>query len=393
MFKSIEYLPLTTEVLHSNLQADPEKALLHKHEMALVYQCALSEQRLIELCDRLVNTLEFVEDRLLAYRHVTDILLCRTLMQSLICSRNGDSSYYRAYRRTNGTKIMPPREQLRAICIGGFKHWGTMYGSLGYFLNIALPHHYASPSELVRTSVNTYLSRLDSQFFGMETDLPRRLIQLINEDNSLSADWLIYTHGTRLLRVVDYVWPTMQHLKFFREWLVKVEYSVEQKCPLVKKVKKIWYEAGISVTNWPLELVYFELPALWGQLYSDLIVVIKQGGESELAAEALRAMPLTTDPDGLRYAQEGLLRLLPGPAGYDLYLMTLASELINRAHIVSCGHEINQAIEKRILGLMHLASLLLKKSSVEEVRTLGKDIGEACGSPFKGSWITDLEVE
>lgn len=422
MFNTFDYLPIDEPLLQSDIQSDPDLSLAYKRQMALVHHAAHCENRLLELSKYSTKATKETFDYQEALYYYTTSLLCQLLSLSAIASEGKEAPHYIKIKRLLGKeKRLPPPERLRDISYGMNLSWGAMYGTLGYYLFLGSPTHYATPSELIRQATLSYLSFLGSNFIDTDTEsLIYQLINLINTDNSLEGDWNLYSFPRHLIFALDDVRECYPHLIFLEQWLPKLEewytsnYHMGGGLPhllsddrqegraytTLIKVGQLWLRHGQKVDLLPYNYIHQIAIDTWGAFYSDLVITLKQTeydmslpvAPNSLAdfllAPALQTIRVTSNPDWYRYGTDTLLRQLIG--GYDMFLIAIASELVNRSHILS-NPETPTNI-KRCLGLLHLASLTLKKSSLVRVRQLGVLIGESCGSPYTDISITKLEA-
>jgi hypothetical protein len=422
MFNTFDYLPIDEPLLQSDIQSDPSLSLAYKHQMALAHHAALCENRLLELSKYSTKAAKETFDYQEALYYYTTSLLCQLLSLSGIASEGKEAVHYVKVKNLLGReKRLPPPERLRDISYGMNLSWGAMYGSLGYYLFLGTPAHYASPSQLIRQAVLSYLSFLGSNFIDTDTEsLIYQLINLINTDSSLEGDWNLYSFSRHLIFALDDVRDCFPHLVFLEGWLLELEewYSSNYRSggglpnllsddrqerrayQTLAKAGQLWLRHGQKVDSLPYNYIHQLIPDTWGGFYSDLIVTLKQteydmslpvapGSLAErLLVPALQTIKVTSNPDSYRYGTDTILRQLIG--GYDTFLICISSELVNRAHTLS--NPANPTNIKRCLGLLHLASLTLKKSSLSRVRQFGDLIGTSCGSPFTNPSITNLEV-
>ena len=422
MFKTFDYLPIDEPLLQSDIQSDPILSLEYKRQMALVHHAALCENRLLDLSKFATRACHEATDYQEALYYYTTTLLCQLLSLSAIASDGKEAPHYIKAKRIIGKeKRLPTPERLRDISYGMNLSWGAMYGTLGYYLFLAPPVHYSSPSQLIRLAVNSYLSFLGSSFIDTEAEgLIYQLINLIATDSTLEGDWNLYSASRGLIFALDDVSECFPNLAFLEGWLPQLEewytsnYRIGGGLPdlytedkqerraynTLVKAGQHWLRHGQPAKDLAYNYIHQLNPDSWGGFYSDLVITLKQteydtslpiapGTLAErLLAPALSVIKLTSNPDAYRYGADVLIRQLIG--GYDMYLISIASELVNRSHILSNPEA--PANIKRCLGLLHLASLTLKKSSLSKVRGLGDTIGHSCGSPYLEPLITNLEA-
>lgn len=418
MFNTLEFLPIDTDLLNLDYRSDTELAIEVKQQLAFVHHCVTCERRFSNLSTLSLNTMRQASNDQEMLNAFTIIALCRVLTISTLHDKGNVTPFYRnIVNRQGRDKILPTKQTLREITYGVRLSWGAMYGSLGYNLFFGSPIHYATPSQLLRAANLVFISRLGSK--NIDTPLEPLLYdfnQLVNNPEP-QADITIYKYPYYLLDALDHVAPLLKHLEFLNKWLPIVHnlylqfietdstpnlngVQDERAYSTIKRVAQLTFKYGYDFTN-PLiyNCVYHQLPEAWGAFYSDLVITLKQtpydlsqvelrgSFASEYLVPALRVIPVHSDPDLYRYAASQLLNDL---GCFDLLLLSLAGELITRANILT--HPTNDAELKRPLGLLHLASLLLKRSSIQVIRDLGVACAKVSGSPYQYPLITDLLV-
>lgn len=422
MFNSFDYLPIDEALIQSDIQSDPDLGLTYRLQLALVHHAGHCENRLASLSRFASSAVTHTSDYQQALYFFTTSLLCQLLSLPAIYSDGQESAHYIKYKRVVGKdKLLPPQELLRDISYGMNLSWGAMYGTLGYYLFMGAPTHYATPSQLVRQGALSYLSSLGARSLdtGVEP-LVYKLINLIQADDSLDADWALYAGVRDLIRYMDYVGEVYPHLLFLEHWLPMLEdwyasaFRLGGGLPFLDtedrqerrayetliRLGRLWVRFGQAPNSLAYKYMHHLAPDTWGEFYSDLVIALKQteydmslpvkagGLGDKLLVPALQTIKVTTDPDTYRYGADSIIRELPW--GYDFFLICIASELANRAHILS-NPEAPSNI-KRCLGLLHLSSLCLKRCSLNKPRLIGQVIANACGSPYTGTSVTNLEV-
>lgn len=422
-FKTLDYLPIDESILDSDIRSDPELALTAKRQMAFAHHCLQCEARLENLTSLSLSSLRSSNEERESIHFFTILLISRLLSISAIHDEGIETPAYKRYKAAIGKdKRLPSPERLRAISYGISLSWGTMYGSLGYYLHFGNPIHYASPSQLARAASTAYLSILGSNLLDTPTeDVIYSLLQLL-EDPSLEADWGIYSSISFLLDTLDSVDRAFNYLHFMQSWLPSLiswfagdfnsalpiptlptkqdARAYETLCRLGKLLIAYGYDYSTPLS---FEYIHQLLPDSWGALYSDILIALKQTAydmslpievgslADKLLVPALKVIPPTADPDGFRYGTQTLIESL-GVGGFDMFCIAIAIELINRCHILTVPSRYDTEDLKRPLGLLHLSSLVLKRSSLQSIRALGIQIGKVCGSPYTGKAVIDLGV-
>jgi hypothetical protein len=102
--------------------------------------------------------------------------------------------------------------------------------------------------------------------------------------------------------------------------------------------------------------------------------------EEELLTELLNNISAVKEPYNYFNARNVLLESLCPPSGYSLLLIMLASNLLNRAYIVSYNNRFTNTnifetdSYKRVLSLLGYCGILLIKTSLPHVQSLGINI-------------------
>ncbi len=412
-----EFLSLdTTGIEGGLLQADQPlaKVLDYRKQLNLALNNLGAESRLANYQGQLKKLLPNQEEiRISDLNKVLESYLCTLLSTSTIGSLDGknlSSHFCRRKLLVAGHFQGATSDFLDTLVFTNQKTWGTSYGTLGYQLNrLSKLEHYLSPSEIVELTSRSY--------FGLESifqTLGLRLQTLMNQD-SLDADYLLYQTSIELVNLESFKQVNKQ-FQFYQSWLPKViefylsplrsgtplqSQTLNQKSAqeTLSQIAQYCLRLGIeTIPNLTYELMHQTLaPAFFSFLdelsalrASSLYDLTNAGTSLEelLVIELLTEIPSNTQSN-IRTLNYQILKEL-GPGGFNLFLVTLASVLLNRAYILS--HP-TQTIYKdyliypiqinlpelllligRLYKLLYYAGYLLLKSNLEHLQGLGKNL-------------------
>lgn len=436
-FKHLEILPLdeTNLIVNDN----PESNLQSKACINLAFNALNSTNRLININNinsaSSNNTISFLNLSYNLESLLTTLLTVNTI--SNIDNTQLSSHYLKRQSNINANKILPSFSYCQNLTFTRFKNWAGLYGTLSYYINLLEQYdEYLTPSQIVHEASKSLFQYCKQVIFNSQilNNLSRDLLltyydQAINllDNDSIEADKQIYNLSINIILSHPLIRQTYNELNFYKVWLKKV-FEWKQKLTSNNSVLtiidnpssntdranntlinciNIFNQSGFDINTLNSinkKFIFQEHSNNLQELISSLAeerrnsTFIKIDGNNNTLAEELTIEFLDNISKfrqnlDFNNASNIIQETFCPPAGYCLILVTAASNLINRAYILSYNNINNNEdletseVYKRIQRLLGLASILLIKTGNPTIQILGQNTLKT----FK-LYITDIDI-
>lgn len=344
MYKCDDYLVMDCDTAALS-KTSPEAMAKYQRELAAVYNTIHSQDRLIDL----MAIEQGVDGTLLS-------LLC-TLLSISVINTPGRSKHYNYYIQVQGKGKKLPSTYLMDRLNNHECVWGFPYGSLGYPMYY-YPTTYMHPSRMVQVCIDHYLGSNASSNIGHYKEPIQQVL-----DN-------LRVMGMALPKVVD--------------WYVEGGYQYNPSTDMGRKayitlstMARVWLQSGLSPIS-EGDVLHLTLPPQWRPLYEELVHIRRAcewvpssstGTVIEELLLPLMSVSVLSDPHGLRTTMSYVLGIC-APGGWDLLLVVLAAQVINRAYVAAYNNpgepsiDIGEAgrllLQAHGLPLQRLGSLVME---------------------------------
>jgi hypothetical protein len=309
MYKADDYMVMDCDTAALS-KTSPEAMAKYQRELAAVYNTIHSQDRLIDL----MAIEQGVDGTLLS-------LLC-TLLQVSVINSPGRSKHYGYYVQVHGKGKKLPSTYLMDRLNNHECVWGFPYGSLGYAMYY-YPTTYMHPSRMVEVCADHYLG------VNATTDITQYKEPIQRVLNNL--------------QVMGAALPSILY------WYVEGGYQYSPTNDMERKayttlssMARVWLQSGLSPTS-EGDVLHLTLPPQWRPLYEELVHIRRAcewvpsnstGTVVERLLLPLMSISVLSDPQGLRTAMSYVLGIC-APGGWDLLLVVLAAQVINRAYVAA----------------------------------------------------------
>ena len=419
-FKHLEYLPLDEDNLVVN--DDPESNLRSKSCINLGFiglNTITRFKKIGAINAQYIQGIDFLD---VSYALESALMTLLTL-DTISNPQHTEVTEHYSKRNVSisANKILPSFGYCQNLTFTGFKPWGGLYGTVAYYINLLEDYEeYYTPSEIAYFSINSlidysrsvsynaYINNANTDYLLMSEFYERA--KTIIDDESLEADKKIYDLSKNIILTSPLIQESYAELRFLIEWIPKVfdwylanlsKYNLQVKeAPTTNEQRAIntlfkviiaTYENGFSKqfsSNMPAKFIKQSLPSntynlleAVGNIRSTITYVIENESiksEAELLTiELMENLSKFRQPSDYFKASNTILETFAPPGGYDLFLVALATQLVNRAYILSYKN-INSAeniflsdVYKRVNKLIGYAGILLIKTSLPHAQTFG----------------------
>lgn len=267
--------------------------------------------------------------------------------------------------------------------------WGGMYGSIAYNLFLQNNNsHYLSPSEISRSCIKYYLN-LDNTI----KDWNSQVLTSISNSNQI-ADSDLYNHQVKVFKYLG-IEDLFSSLNFLSNFLPSLIYTYENQViqsTILEEIVVACYKRGYSYDNiddLAFNYIHQNISSTFEDLYLDLALIRKKTSTTRGITEEDKLINSFVDEfnpiSNIRNKSYLMLKELFPPGGYNTLLVSIASELLNRAYILS--HYSNtqfsselasstkvDSLVKRINSLLYYAGYSLRKSNLNSFNILGNNL-------------------
>lgn len=423
-FKHLEFLPLDEDNLVVN--NDPESNLRSKAciNLGFVGVNTISRFRNIAKINALTQqgSSSFLD---LTYS-LESLLMAVLSLDTISNPQHTDITEHYKKRQISisSNKILPSFGYCQNLTFTGFKPWGGLYGTLSYYMNLLEDYEeYYTPSEIAYYSAKSLLNYSKgvtyNAYIGQSTvdhllisEFYQQALDEINKEDFLS-DKKIYDLSKNIILASPLVREVHSELRFYTKWLQKVidwfsnlerqnlDTSVKEQPSTnqdrarntLLKVVYALYENGFNQSfnaNISAKFIKQTIPTNLFNLLAALGVIRKESTyveevnplteEESLTIEFYNSVSKFRNNYDYNKASNIILEGFTPPGGYALFQIMLASQLINRAYILSYRNikrSDNLFLTDeyiRITKLLGYAGILLIKTSLPHVQLLGVNI-------------------
>lgn len=344
MYRHDDYMVMDCDTAALS-KTSPEATIKYQRELAAVYNTIHSQDRLIDL----MSIERGVDGTLLS-------LLC-TLLGVSVINTPGRSKHYSYYVQVHGKGKKLPSTYLMDRLNSHECVWGFPYGSLGYPMYY-YPTTYMHPSRMVHVCADHYVGpNANSNIDHYKEPIGGVLynLQVMGAALPRISDW--YVEGGH-----EYS-PTTD--------MERKAYST------LSAIARVWLQSGLSPIS-DRDLLHLTLPPQWRPLYEELIHLRKAcewvpssstGTVVEQLLLPLMSASVLSDPQGLRTAMSYILGVC-APGGWDLLLVVLAAQAINKAYVaaysspwdppIDIGEAGRLLLQAKALPLQRLGKLVME---------------------------------
>lgn len=440
--KHIELFPIND--LDITPSDNIKQTLLGKSCLNLSFQSLTTVKRLkslLSLRNSRLTSVNFtsIQSTLHDYNALLEEFLITVLQLPSISDMNRTklTEHYKKYKiGVNNNKILPSNNYCENLMFTNFRNWGGIYGTLGYYINLLEQYEeYLTPSQLIFKCTEGLLNFIDAiqlqKLLFNEDDvnaqviinLNTRLRNLMSQD-SQTADLAIYNMFKDYLidLKLSETFINLQFLESYIPQLIKWyfqrydlrgipeppntpsdEKTLAAYNTLIQLSKAcIFYGVDDSnINKIGVGFVYQFLSSRYNNLFSEFIRIRNstlyvqtdeppQNTEQELLETLLNNINSTTNPERLNTDSAIILQNVAPPGGFNLWILTLAANLLNRAYILTHRNNIidtsdieSNRVYKRAIALQVRAGILLLKSSLKELQVFGLNLIS----------VTNIEIE
>lgn len=289
-----------------------------------------------------------------------------------------------------------------------YRVWGANFGSLGYYLYLMQSNkHFAHPSKLVRMSVEELIKRLEMPNFVT------KVLSLISSDK-LVDDYNLYQTSSSLIKELE-LNKAINQLQFYEEWVQEllIWYSSISQSNIVNPYKEntsayksfnLLIEMSQSLVRLGLYIESFKnLPYKF--LHQEIDLVVLEGIQTIVTLRKQKQFEITTDLSNEEKllsklfinikvintaefitAESYRLLSLNLIGGLNMWLTTIAAELVNRAYILTFNQYSNSnlypiennegliSLMDRVYKLIFYAGYCLKKTNLNHLQLIGSNL-------------------
>lgn len=424
-FKHLELLPLDEENLIVN--DNPESNLKSKACLNLGFVGLNTISRFINILK--INKLSAPNNNtFLDLTYILEGVLINTLTINSISNPSNTeltAHYKKRYLNINSNKILPSFSYCQNLTFTGFKPWGGFYGTLNYYNNLLEDYEeYQTPSQIINLATQQlfkYSASVSYNAFLNKGDINYQLLSnfyteaqnLLNND-SIESDKNIYNLSINILLTCPLIKEIYNELTFYQQWLPKIyewytklnrrniilqivdnpATNEERANNTLLRIINILNEEGfITSDNLSMNATFIRqahtpnLSRVINKISLERINVtyvkldnnVKTEGEL-FVIEFIDNISKFRQEYDFNKACNIIQETFAPPGGYALFLVTLASTLLNRAYILSYQN-INNNSEllvdntyKRIVKLIGYACILLIKSNLPHAELISINI-------------------
>lgn len=424
-FKHLELLPLDEENLIVN--DNPESNLKSKACLNLGFVGLNTISRFINILK--INKLSAPNNNtFLDLTYILEGVLINTLTINSISNPSNTeltAHYKKRQLNINSNKILPSFSYCQNLTFTGFKPWGGFYGTLNYYNNLLEDYEeYQTPSQIINLATQQlfkYSASVSYNAFLNKGDINYQLLSnfyteaqnLLNND-SIESDKNIYNLSINILLTCPLIKEIYNELTFYQQWLPKI-YEWYTKLNRRNIILQIVDNPGTSeerANNTLLRII--NILNEEGFITSDNLnmnaTFIRQAHTpnlnrviNKISLERINVTYVKLDNNAKTEGELFVIEFIDNiskfrqeydfnkacniiqetfapPGGYALFLVTLASTLLNRAYILSYQN-INNNSEllvdntyKRIVKLIGYACILLIKSNLPHAELISINI-------------------
>lgn len=314
-----------------------------------------------------------------------------------------DSNYFQSLNST----------YLENLNYTNYRVWGANFGSLGYYLYLMQSNrHFAHPSKLVRMSVEELVKGLELLDLSL-ADLSTKVLSLIRSDK-LADDYNLYQTSNSLIRELE-LEKAINQLKFYEDWVQEllIWYSGISQVNIVNPYREdtLAYKAFSLLVEMSQALVrlglytdsFSNLPYKF--LHQEIDLVVLEGIQAITTLRKQKQFEITTDLTNEEKLLSKLFinikvnntsefitaesyRLLSVNlvGGLNMWLTTIAAELVNRAYILTFSQFSNSNLYplenneglinlmNRVYKLIFYAGYCLKKTNLNHLQLIGSNL-------------------
>lgn len=333
-------------------------------------------------------------------------ILCYT--STIVDTNEKISPHYTRRTSTIDTSFLSIRNVYLEDLLYTFQStWGGMYGSLAYNLYLLEDNsHYLSISEISRRCIK-YFTLPENSLSQWGTNL-----LIILSDDSPTSDAALYSCQISIFKSLE-LEQTLISLNFLSSFLPSLIYWYENSnstSEVIRDIVTACYVNGYSSDNLQdlsFKYVHQEITSNFESLYSELSLIRKRLALTNgLNQEELFINSFVENFDPISNIKDKsylILQDLFPPGGYNTLLVSIASELLNRAYILSHYSTINYSdkptsdnssevliLMSRINRILYYAGYTLKKSNLNSFNLLGNNLIYLSGYVDNEPRIRDL---
>lgn len=333
-------------------------------------------------------------------------ILCYT--STIVDTNQKISSHYKRRVSTIDQSFLSIRNVYLEDLLYTFQStWGGLYGSLAYNLYLLEDNsHYLSISEVSRRCIK-YFTLPENSLSNWNSNLLEILA-----DSTPSSDAALYNCQLDIFNSLE-LGKVQTSLNFLSTYLPSLIYWYENNVSnnqIIIDIVTACYLNGYSSDNLQdlfFKYIHQEVTSNFESLYSDLSVIRKRMALTNgLTQEDLfiNSFVQGFDPtSNIKDKSYLILQDLFPPGGYNTLLVSIASELLNRAYILSHYSTINYSdrpisdnseqvsvLISRVNRLLYYAGYTLKKSNLNSFNLLGNNLVYLSGYVDNEPRIRDL---
>lgn len=421
--KYLDNLPIAEEYLKQS--SNPAMALKTKSCLNLSFISANAVDRLnninrYNLKDLSKDALSFPSYKVLNFfleNQLIYLLTCSTITN--YNNTQLSSHYERRKISIQNNKRLPSPNYCEDLMFSNNKTWGTMYGSLGYYIHLREDYEdYLTPSQLTLINsqklIDDLKAELDLRIAFDNNPTYRELYNYYNsfnlEDSNQDIDIYLKIREIANVKVIR---QSYEQLKFYQIWLPALinwylkDYEEKgflkeptdiRPCLAFNLLKKVVQECisysitADSIVDLPYQFMHQEIPPVFYGLFQSLSRIRKETSynlqtgtnktiEEKFADQFLTYIDINIEDNLIRNSSNILLQYLFPPGGLNMLLVTVAANLINRAYILTHSNNLANSDEEleihplefraRINRLIFLAGNSLLKSSLTNLVMFG----------------------
>lgn len=287
--------------------------------------------------------------------------------------------YLRRQDLISNSKHQPPEAYLEEIALSNLRTWGGMYGMPSYALHLIPDYsHYTNPSTTADKVTSYYLKELSTNPYW------RAIATYPHLKDEEQIDIGVYNLTHYLITEDEDILSCYLIMAFLSEFIpnsldyYEKNYESMQQGDYLLDICHLFISMGLDKeqSNLHYKFIHQSLDSVWDELFIEIIRLRKraaslQPSTPDLIRSFIDSISITTEESLYKRSSNKILSYLGKPGGFNMYLMLIASTLLNRAYILLQMDEVSLS---RVNRLTYLAAITLRKSNLSHIQKIGNNI-------------------
>jgi hypothetical protein len=267
------------------------------------------------------------------------------------------------WSRIRSTPILPDSQTLITRMQGSGSNWAGTYGSLGYYIVHCTVPPYIHSTALVDMAIG----QMTSVSLSLQPWVAARTSDL---------DLNIYNS---LFQILSPVTPAVRLLDFLQVWVepLLTQTVTEPTLLSIQSVLRNYVITSYDLDSWSWKMLHSALSPSIQSAIDEIIgyalrpTAVSDTPEGQWLQSLYGAMPSGSTSDILSDANLFISNLTP-PGGFNLLLVGIAADLLNRAVIQLTN---STTITNSVAYELYRAGLLLRRSNLDILVAIGHNLG------------------